>query len=82
MPPVAHRSDLACSPDDTAIFFPDGPTVTAYKKAKRICRPCPARDDCAAWALRTGQPDGVWGGLDPRERRKLQEKKDTPPRAS
>lgn len=40
-------------------------------KAKRYCEICPARTDCLAYALRTGQEWGVWGGLTGRERRAL-----------
>jgi WhiB family redox-sensing transcriptional regulator len=40
-------------------------------KAKRYCEICPARTDCLAYALKTGQEWGVWGGLTGRERRAL-----------
>ncbi|MEY9892609.1 WhiB family redox-sensing transcriptional regulator [Catenulispora sp. MAP12-49] len=33
------------------------------QRAKAICRECPVRQRCAAFALRTGQAFGVWGGL-------------------
>lgn len=41
----------------------------AYGRAKRVCRDCPVIADCLAYALDTRQPAGVWGGLDPDERR-------------
>lgn len=37
--------------------------------AKRTCRTCPVRAQCLDWAVTTGEPNGVWGGMSPRERR-------------
>ena len=37
-------------------------------QAKQICQPCPVINQCAAWALRTREPYGVWGGLSEAER--------------
>jgi WhiB family redox-sensing transcriptional regulator len=67
-PPVARYPDVACKPHDTPTFFPDGKNAAAVKKAKSICARCPYRDECAAWALRVREPDGVWGGLTAEER--------------
>ena len=38
--------------------------------AKAVCRRCPVRPPCAAYALAAGESSGVWGGLseDDRER--------------
>lgn len=30
--------------------------------ARALCRRCPVRDDCLAWALGQGEMYGVWGG--------------------
>ncbi|MGH3585854.1 MAG: WhiB family transcriptional regulator [Pseudonocardia sp.] len=37
--------------------------------AKALCTLCPIQTACAEYAIRTGQPTGVWGGLTPKERR-------------
>ena len=37
-------------------------------QAKQICQRCPVINQCAAWALRTREPYGVWGGLSEAER--------------
>lgn len=42
-----------------------------HKPAKRVCAKCDVIEECREYALRTRQTDGVWGGLSPRERRKL-----------
>jgi WhiB family redox-sensing transcriptional regulator len=39
--------------------------------AKQVCAACPARVDCLDYALRVSEPLGIWGGLDPAERRAL-----------
>ena len=66
----------ACRSADPDLFFgPDAEFVTARRareaKAKAICAGCPARADCLAFALGTGQAYGVWGGLNEDERRAM-----------
>ena len=38
------------------------------QRAKTVCRRCPVKDACAAFAQRTGQALGVWGGLSEADR--------------
>lgn len=40
--------------------------------AKAICARCAVVDPCLAWALRAGEPHGVWGGHTVEERSLLQ----------
>ncbi|HEY6315483.1 MAG TPA: WhiB family transcriptional regulator [Streptosporangiaceae bacterium] len=66
------RDDAACHDADPDLFFPIGTTGTALRQieeAKRMCRTCPARIQCLAWALDNGVGEGVWGGTTPDERR-------------
>lgn len=66
------REDAACRHTDPELFFPvgtAGPALAQIYEAKRICRPCPARTQCLAWALDHGVTDGVWGGTTADERR-------------
>lgn len=42
-----------------------------WAEAKAICAGCPVRLDCLDYAMRNRETDGVWGGLDPAQRRKL-----------
>ena len=66
------REDAACRDADPDLFFPIGTIGTALRQieeAKRICRTCPARIQCLAWALDNGVGEGVWGGTTPDERR-------------
>jgi WhiB family transcriptional regulator, redox-sensing transcriptional regulator len=59
---------------DPELFFPvseSGPAVGQIAAARAICARCPVAADCRAWALRTGEPTGIWGGTTPGERRLL-----------
>jgi hypothetical protein len=62
----------ACVGADPEIFFPtaeDGPVLAAQERlAKTVCTGCPVRSACLAWALHA-LPDGIAGGLTPKERR-------------
>ena len=67
-----HRA--ACKDEDPELFFPVGNNGSAQgqiDQAKQICRRCPVISECLAWALDTGQDDGVWGGLSEDDRREL-----------
>jgi WhiB family redox-sensing transcriptional regulator len=65
----------ACSGvDDAEIFFPlvyDQAAVFQIAEAKKVCGRCVSREQCLSWALRAGEPDGIWGGTTPDERRHL-----------
>ena len=77
------RVEAACRTVDTALFFPSatwagsrphvghGSTVVdrQLEDAKSVCARCPVRADCLAYALAANEPEGVWGGTDPVERR-------------
>lgn len=38
------------------------------EEARAICMMCPVRDECLAYAVGTGETEGIWGGLTPLER--------------
>jgi WhiB family redox-sensing transcriptional regulator len=62
----------ACRDHDPELWFPNGtgPHYHAQiQQAKSICNTCPVRPACAQLAIETGEAEGVWGGLDPSERR-------------
>ena len=75
--PVADDWDwqlsAACRGMDVDAFYhPAGERLdektARINQAKQICRRCPVINQCAAWALRTREPYGVWGGLSEAER--------------
>src|SRR6478609_6340438 len=50
------------------------PTVNGARReaaAKQLCHSCPVRAECAAHALATREPYGVWGGFTEAERLRL-----------
>jgi WhiB family transcriptional regulator, redox-sensing transcriptional regulator len=57
----------------TYIFFPERGERDAVDQAKAICADCPVKDDCLAYALRTNQPYGIWGGKSGKERRTMRD---------
>jgi WhiB family redox-sensing transcriptional regulator len=70
----------SCAREDTGIFFP--PADSPATEARRICARCPVRRQCLSYAIAAGEEHGIWGGLDPRERknlkRRLQRRKTSP----
>ena len=56
-----------CRHHDPEIFFPDL-NGGSSEPAKKICRHCAVQHICLAYALRTRQTRGVWGGMTTRQR--------------
>ena len=54
------------------LFFPDErvmfPERKSIMEAKAICARCPIQVECLTYALESGEPHGIWGGLLPTER--------------
>jgi WhiB family redox-sensing transcriptional regulator len=58
---------------DPAIFFlarRDGGDPRKIERAKSVCRVCPVREECLAYADECGEKAGIWGGLTGDERRR------------
>jgi transcription factor WhiB len=70
---LAWHEDAACVDTDPDSFFPEpGPGISQdIAAAKRVCARCPVRSQCLAYALEHHEPEGIWGGLTPPERRRL-----------
>lgn len=51
----------------THLFYRDGED-RSYREARLLCAVCPVRAECAEEGA--GEPDGMWGGLTPRQRRR------------
>jgi Transcription factor WhiB len=62
------RDRAACRGTGPALFYDPDPAAVAA--AKQVCATCPVRAPCAAHAIDTGEPHGVWGGLTEDERRR------------
>jgi WhiB family redox-sensing transcriptional regulator len=60
------RLAAACRSADPELFFPissSGPALAQIAAAKAICAGCRVRRECLAFALRTCQRHGIWGGM-------------------
>jgi WhiB family redox-sensing transcriptional regulator len=80
-----HWTDHAiCRGADPDLFFPIGYSAELLQEqqdaAKAICTNCPVIAECLTWALKVGEPDGIWGGTTPEERRYLRRTADAPAR--
>lgn len=73
--PADHWRDYAaCRDADPELFFPTfggPPGARQFERAKAVCDRCPVASTCLAWALDNGVGEGIWGGKDARERRRL-----------
>lgn len=68
------REVAKCRDSDPNLFYPLGrgrAAVAQAEAAKAVCRACPSREPCLAFALATRQDLGVWGGTSPEDRRAL-----------
>jgi WhiB family redox-sensing transcriptional regulator len=75
------RDHAACRWEDPELFFPvgtSGPALLQIAEAKRVCARCPVIEQCLAWALDSGQDDGIWGGMSEDERRAHLRRRATP----
>ncbi|MCA1784049.1 MAG: WhiB family transcriptional regulator [Dermatophilaceae bacterium] len=64
MDAVDWREHAGCRGDNTEFFF----SSAGESVAKEICSVCVVQEACLAYALRTKQENGVWGGLTSEER--------------
>jgi len=68
------RAQAACRDADPELFFPIstyGPALRQVDQAIAVCRTCPVRRQCLAWALEHGYNQGIWGGMAEDERRSI-----------
>jgi len=70
-----QRMGLCRGRDSAQFFHPDGERGASRSRreatAKQLCQSCPVRAECAAHALVTREPYGVWGGFTEAERLRL-----------
>jgi WhiB family redox-sensing transcriptional regulator len=67
--PEPWMQDAACAQTDPDMFFPTPGDHAS--EARAVCAVCPVRDECLAYALRTGQRIGIWGGMSAAERSRI-----------
>jgi len=62
-----HRA--ACRGLDPQLFFPQPGESTV--EAEAVCRSCSVSRECLDEAIAIGEPNGIWGGMSGRARRRL-----------
>ncbi|HEU5391093.1 MAG TPA: WhiB family transcriptional regulator [Streptosporangiaceae bacterium] len=65
------RALAACQSFEPDLFFPvssAGNSLEQVAQARAVCACCLVRRQCLAFALRTRQAHGIWGGLTAQER--------------
>ena len=60
--------------DDGTIWEAFGDTSHYYDQARALCSFCPVREACLMHALEQKERFGMWGGLTPIERRRIERK--------
>ena len=64
--------EAACAEVGGDEWFPEpGNPGRRSTHAIKICNRCEVIDECLKWALRNGEPFGIWGGLTEQQRRRL-----------
>lgn len=61
----------ACTEAPLRLFFPPTEHDAAYDAGRTICATCVVRLACLEEAMGRPEVHGLWGGLTPRERRRL-----------
>jgi WhiB family redox-sensing transcriptional regulator len=65
----AWAARALCADVDPELFFP--PNGDPATEARHVCSQCPVTAECLAYALNSDEAYGIWGGLDPDERKNL-----------
>jgi len=61
----------ACKGADQELFFAEGAEYRAStNKAQQYCKNCVVYKDCLKFAIDNNITYGIWGGLNPKQRRK------------
>ena len=69
------RTQAACRGIDPEFFFSSEDLPNKQERleretaAKAVCARCTVRSECLSYALAAGERYGIWGGLNPQERR-------------
>jgi len=69
--------DAACRGKPLAVFFPDYPIRGEDCEGKRVCLPCPVKEQCLDWALTRGER-GIWGATSDEERKRIRRRRGLP----
>jgi WhiB family redox-sensing transcriptional regulator len=74
------QEHAACRAIPVELFFPH--VEQESDDAKAVCMECTVREPCLEFAIEASERFGVWGGLDPQERRSVVTKRRARARAA
>lgn len=70
--PAPWMREAECTQTDPELFFPPSDHHgNQIRAAKTICKGCPVRPQCRAYALERPELGGIWGGTTDTERRRM-----------
>lgn len=64
---MSWRSRSACLGHNPSLWYPTA--ADAWDEPRAICRACPVSKECLDEAIERREPWGMWGGMNPEERR-------------
>jgi WhiB family transcriptional regulator, redox-sensing transcriptional regulator len=65
------RDFAYCFGANPQIFYSDEEDEAGIALAKRFCASCPVVAPCGEYALQNQEPEGVWGGMSAKDRRRV-----------
>lgn len=66
-------ADANCRGLDPRRFFPERNEDLSF--ARQVCRACDVQAECLAYALNNGERNGIWGGMNERDRRRIRRRR-------
>jgi WhiB family transcriptional regulator, redox-sensing transcriptional regulator len=78
---IRENGSTPCMESDPEVFYSGTEEMPrAWQDAVKMCKTCPVRAACAAYALEADELFGVWGGLTANQRRKIRRGQTSPQR--
>ena len=65
------RAAGACRSADPNLFYDAVEGSEQERLAKKVCSGCTVRNQCREYAIRANETDGIWGGMNTTERRRM-----------
>jgi hypothetical protein len=76
---IRENGSTPCMESDPEIFYSGTEEMPrAWQDAVKMCKTCPVRAECAAYAVEAEEIFGVWGGLTANQRKKIRRGQTSP----
>jgi WhiB family transcriptional regulator, redox-sensing transcriptional regulator len=78
---IRENGSTPCMESDPEIFYSGTEEMPrAWQDAVKMCKTCPVRAECAAYAVEAEEIFGVWGGLTANQRKQIRRGRTSPQR--